>query len=142
MDLTPVVAEVLKLGFAGAVIVVLFFALKSRDASFRESQDKRISESQANTERFLTALAQSNENGKATVKALEEIKIVIQALTSAFNDVKRLIEEGGGNIHRSRSRFYPRPVQGRDRPNGGGRGGSCPQRERHRGAAEQASRHQ
>jgi hypothetical protein len=104
MDLTPVVAEVLKLGFAGAVIVVLFFALKSRDASFRESQDKRISESQANTERFLTALAQSNENGKATVKALEEIKIVIQALTSAFNDVKRLIEEGGGNIRGGRSR--------------------------------------
>lgn len=102
MDLTPVVAEVLKLGFAGAVIIVLFFALKSRDASFREVQEKRINESQSNAERFLKALMDSTDTNKANVKAIEALETLLKAIVQAVADLKKSVEDGAMRGGRSR----------------------------------------
>lgn len=95
MDLSPVITEVLKLGFAGAAIIVLFFALKSRDAAFRESQEKRITESQNNTEKFLVALNSSNETNKSTVEAIKGMMTVLQPMSTILVDIKKMIEDGG-----------------------------------------------
>lgn len=53
---TSILQEVLKLGFSGVVIAVLFLALVRKDKALTEAQDKRANEAEARTEKVLTAL--------------------------------------------------------------------------------------
>lgn len=100
--LSAAVTELLKLGFAGAVIVVLYLLFKERDQNFRESQEKRLTENQSNTEKFLTALNASTEQTRAHVTAVNQLTEAFKAMTAGytalgakFDEVVRFIQEGG-----------------------------------------------
>ncbi len=74
-------AEFSKLGIIGILFFLTIMALKSRDASYRDVQEKRIQENRENTERFLAA---TNANTEATKAGSEAIK----ALAKAFEDTR------------------------------------------------------
>lgn len=64
-------AELLKQGLLGLLLVLSIFAIVSRDKSYREVQEKRIDESKANTERVLIALNANTEATKANADAIK-----------------------------------------------------------------------
>lgn len=94
MDPTSAFAEIIKVwGPFGAVIVLLVLALISRDKSYREVQEKRILEAQANTERFLVA---TNANTAATNAAAEGFKALAQSNTLVKDEVTKLTAQKAG----------------------------------------------
>lgn len=78
--------ELSKYGLLGILFALALLALRSRDASYREVQEKRIDENKTNTERFLTA---TNANTDATDAAAEGFK----ALAKSVEDLSRKVDQ-------------------------------------------------
>jgi len=90
MEDAGIVAEFVKYGIFGALFFLSLLALRSRDASYREVQDKRIAEGQGNFERSLQA---TTANTQATQAAAEGFKALAQALDRNTTEVTKLSEK-------------------------------------------------
>lgn len=85
----PATSEIIKAwGAAGGIIVILGFVIRTLYATIRQQQaeivalqEKRITESQGNTERFLTAINASTDSNKANTATLKSLADVIEVTT-------------------------------------------------------------
>lgn len=74
-----VIGELLKLGLPGAVIIGLGWALVRVHNLWVESQNKRLSDSQAMTERVLTLINTHNEMNKANLEVQKSTRELVEA---------------------------------------------------------------
>lgn len=74
-----VIGVVLQYGLAGVVMLALAFALRHVHGLWVESQDKRIAEAQANTERVLAALNANAEALRLQSEAQKSTRDLVEA---------------------------------------------------------------
>lgn len=96
MESAEILQEFTKYGIIGVLFFLSLLALRSRDASYRESQEKRITEAQQNTERFLlatqanTQATQAAADGfKALTQSNEQIKLELRGLSEKLSKGRR-----------------------------------------------------